>query len=225
MAQYYTDFSEYDTGFFPQDDWSTVVVEDGDTYEIRLEEEATGGQIVYHEQPSFFNNEIIAWDVAGGSDIEILTKNLRGNDDSIFIPVCRLQSNGEGYGLRLDDDDSRLRIVFEESGGTTDAIASEIIEGVPLATEEHFRRFRVNGNELKGKAWGVNEDEPSDYQLIASDSRLSTGQTGVKSRASSGSFGELDIFTAGTEGDSAPSEPVSGDEPPEPPENLTAELL
>ncbi|MEC5423284.1 gamma-glutamyltransferase [Virgibacillus sp. C22-A2] len=74
-----------------------------------------------------------------------------------------------GYGVDVRPAQDRIRLVKSENGNNTwlHDIDYEFID------EEMMLRFKVVGNELAVKVWNENEEEPSEWDVVAEDDSVS----------------------------------------------------
>ncbi len=113
-------------------------------------------------------------------------------------------SDGEdGYMLDIDhSDDKDPQTTFRVAKYTDGYFQPLRRFGSPEEGRFYYRRFRVEGTELKAKVWPANESEPADWDVKLSDTDHSEGWVGL------GSFDpqpvETDVFSVATGGESAP---------------------
>lgn len=217
MAQYYTDFSAYSVGTFPQsgDDW-TEEYNDGGTGEIQSDSSSEGGQILYLNINNFGDHYTLSWDGKGGSDVELAsffhTTATTLSDQRVVLRGSGTTSNKNAYLARMSGStsDASVQIVkytnnsFSNLGGSSNSVS------LPC-----WVRFRANGNALQAKAWSESASEPSSWGVDITDSDHSSGFTGVHIYGTGAGWGQ---FGVGTEGDTAPTSTVSN--PPAAPTNL-----
>ena len=211
MAQYFTDFTEYSTGSQPSD-WTNLRDSGGD-WTVESDSDGVGDRILLLSGGDEFSEEVLTWDVASGSDVEILVKWRQedSDDTSASRPILRAQGgsnrnhyfssifrDGENQWIEKYTDDTYSDI---GSGGGPDAFSF---------TSWTWTRFRINGSSLHSRSWDDGTSEPSDWHVEATDSDHSSGETGL-GRRDAGPDLEFDKVGVGTEGDAAPSEEVGFD--------------
>lgn len=217
MAQFYTDFSGYSTGSFPQsgDDW-TVEYPDDKSYSVVSDQSAEGSQIIRVSLGQFEGRDVISWDSKNGSNVEVVVKTRANADDVLSGPSLRGGGGAEsstGYFIRADIDPNNVSIRPNDRSA---AIASTSIS---LSSNTwYWIRFRANGNDLKGRVWEDGNSEPSAWDIELTDSDYDQGWSGIHGGNVGGAVDcDVDSFGVGTEGDTAPMEPAQA---PAAPTNL-----
>ena len=169
-----TDFSEYTTGVAASDwteRWSSSkitsqVIESGDAYEIGKTLKVTCSESV---------RQLLSWNVLDGiADLDIIMI-FRNNDvsDHIGRVYARCSGNlGAEYGYFVNHTGTTLTII-KYVNNTSTTIATVNIVNLDAAL--YCIRFRVVGNSLKAKFWGVTQIEPYDWILEVTDNDISDG--------------------------------------------------
>ena len=210
MAQYYTDFSEYALNAVPPD-WSRVSADSFDISEVQASSTPSGSVLKLTD--STFGERVLAWDFdgLGGSvaDCEILSRSREGSVNSgHLVNTFRFQSAGNFYSSGYNI--SRQRIIATVAS-IPDILAStspDFSEAAP--TPWYWIRSRITGDQLKLRTWLDGENEPVNwlYEVTNSDF-TSAGLVGFGNLSSRDNDMEVDIFSVGTNGDSAPTGPVA----------------
>jgi hypothetical protein len=195
MAQYFTDFSEYNTGS-PPTDWSTM--EDSNTVsKIQTDSSATGGKVWYHDPGN--SDDFILWDSISATDIEIVCRFKLTENQYLFGLVGRM-NNEFGYSSQTDGFVAPAIRRWDNSDYTI--LGSGSIASV--LGEFAWIRLRINGSTINSKYWFDTNSEPSNWQVTVTDSTYSgSGGAGIfqfRDRKC-----EIDIFGVGTDGSTAPT--------------------
>lgn len=150
----------------------------------------------------------ISWDSVGEpSDVEVLDRfrvpQFTPEEGLGFHARLHLRSSIEngsviGYWIEVEDREDAFRL-----GRYTEGNMSTLGHfGTPEEDTFFYRRFRAEGDQLKAKAWRADESEPDGWDIEVTDDALSEGWVGL------GSFDtelvETDVFSVGTNGESAP---------------------
>lgn len=205
--QFYTDFSDYPTGAFPNGaDWS-VEYDPGGTWEI-LETERSlleefpprGGTVLNISATASFN--ALSWDGMDGSSVETLAVISYQENSSVGYMRSYLRASGDannknGYFANVGALGD-LGVSKYTDDTLTELDSSETGLQIPC-----FIRFRANGTDLKAKAWSRGDTEPSNWQIEITDSDHSQGWTGVL-QFGSDSVLDWDQFSVGLNGEPAP---------------------
>ena len=105
MAQYLTDFSEYEAGAAPHD-WVEGWVPGEQRFEVAEVPGATGGKVLQHEVFAH-NRRAWAWQaVPGASEVELLTRLRTNHQDSRFGVIAR----GGGENVRTTEEGVTLEL-------------------------------------------------------------------------------------------------------------------
>lgn len=198
MAQYYTDFSEYDANDTPSNmgDWTVEINEEGG-FQVVTDAAYEGGT-AFHVEGRYGMHEFVSWDGKNGSDVEVavLIESQTENWDSIF-PVCRGKAGTleESYAARYFGGSLEILHI---TGNITVLNSHDISISAPF-----WIRFRVNGSDLSAKIWEKGASEPDSWHVETTDSNESSGLTGL---GSWGDKGDYDVVGVGTGGDTAPTD-------------------
>lgn len=216
MGQIFDDFSAGALGDPLPSGWTDAVLESS----LTGNEIVTGGSddrvFRYHSFGSGGTSFRAAkFDTVGivSGEVEVFAKVRSGttNFDGAAVTVCGSGSlssgDATGYSAQLfSDNELRLRKI-SGSGSSyigSFALASTIAEGV-----WHNLRLQLGpSGALKAKVWLDTEAEPGTWQLEVTDTSFTSGWVGL-STGYQFSYREADHFGVGTNGDSAPTGPVS----------------
>lgn len=131
--------------------------------------------------PSALNASRLAWIDVGGTDQDV-TCLVRINDvaesGNMSIGVTARLTDSSNYYVvefRYSATDTTL-ILRRRSGGTTVDLVSFTPILLPSATAWRYVRLQVQGNVLRTKVWGVDEDEPG-WMLTYTDATPLTSGT------------------------------------------------
>lgn len=141
MAQFFTDFSEYETGSAP-DDWRCAWVPGDQRFEIVADSGATGGKVLQHEVLRH-NRRAWAWTkVPGASEVEILTRLRSDHPDSRFGIIGR----GRGTGVR----DTEEGITCELFSGRMRDLAPDDLPKQELRATLYLVGYNPNEEQNRG---------------------------------------------------------------------------
>ncbi len=117
------------------------------------------------------------------------------------------------------DETAYEAMTYETSAGQMQVRLLRVVDGagvfiaqsVPFVVERlsqwNYMRFRINGSDLKAKIWSINDHEPVDWSVEATDTNITgVGWSGLWGFRNSGDT-SCDFLSIGTNGDS-PSIPV-----------------
>ena len=231
MAQYFTDFSEYRVGSSP-DDWAEEWVTGGQR--MSVEREGSGPRAFQFLRHEILNDDrrAYAWRrVCGGaSEVEIVAR-VRADDAGARFGVV-----GRGAGhARMRENEEGVVAEFRSAEEDFTTRSYSLLSNPPASGEEHtgisigdsrfgwkvntwyWIRLRLSEGEgsveCYSRAWaGDPVDEPS--QWIHSHGNAlpleagRRGWVGVTGQRVAG-VRDYDVFGVGTEGDVAPTQPVS----------------
>lgn len=211
MAQFFDDFSSYDSGsLLPQNPNYVSETDPQIDASDRLNFTATthfgsGDAIIYIGLGSSETIEVFAEAISNSSRPGVCALN----SFDLLAPYL-------GYATsRVTDVNTELRFANESS---TDLYANGVADGAPAGVSINIR-YRISKNELsqyviRYKAWIVGDDEPvgwlSEYVDTRAESPTGPLYPGVFLRSGSGTTTITNKFGVGTDGDAAPTEPVSG---------------
>lgn len=217
MAQYYTDFSEYEIGL-PPTDWTPrwrpaidyLVVEDSLAH--------NGVAFRIGPGPAAITNELYSWDaIAPNADFEVLyrwratSSHASGFNGGVAGRASGAYADATGYAAgSLFTNFARRRVARLDSGTITlkQEVTSLAMAGIDVYK---FSRFRVQENNLQFRAWpGELADEPAAWQIdLTDDQYTDAGWIGAY-RSFNNQYVYYDFFAVGTGGDPAPIAPLSG---------------
>ena len=220
MTQYFTDFSEYTTGVQPSDwtrrwvttGWATTVVDDA---------AATGGKVFRLNPDGSNSRKFISWDEidadANRDNVEVY---VRFTVHSSLASYRELHTMTRGSGAAASEsgyrmgasstDPQRFDIAKYVSGTFTNINQNS----VPIADGETWHiRARANSTALKIRWWKDGAEEPVAWSDERTDSSLSSaGWVGLNIfQSNAAAYADVDVFSVGTNGDTAPTEaPATG---------------
>lgn len=215
MAQYFTDFSEYAAGS-PPSDWTTRWhgADGAQTWNVIDTPPAgsTGGKAIEHNSNGESNRSMLSWDDidadANRDDIEILCKMRSDTSDT---HILRLLARGSGT------DTTENGYVSSTNLGADTAYETAYVNGTGQTPSQaaktlnidtwYWVRYRINGTTVQLRIWEDGTSEPGTWDVDTTRTDISgVGWAGL----GGGGLGiqYFDVFGVGTNGDSAPSEPV-----------------
>lgn len=207
MAQYYTDFGGYTTGGDPsnwdQEDCDLTVIEDA-SY--------TGGKAL--ESDGNFTAGRVEWTDAGTASTQECVVNVESPSTTTGCWLRGSTVDGTTVGYYAVAENGII-IGHRESNATTTTLGS----GGSYSSSDIWIRFQADSTSLKARVWDDGDTEPSTWDVEVTDSNFSSGWAGIRV---SGGTDQWDEVGVGTNGDSAPTSPVSN--PPNAPTDLTATL-
>lgn len=224
MAQIYENFGEYSAGSFPtaSDPWSVEWNDGGDNTATLLSDSAyDGGLALEVESNGYLPAYAISHDDVGtvaDSEIVVLVESYDALNSTRTRPVVRGSgdaSDHTGYFARADEGSDMDLMKYDTSGSYTGLDSSSISANVPF-----WIRLRASGDTIQARVWEEGTTEPSTWDVSATDTDLSSGFTAYCTMSDSGEWAVTDEVGIGTEGDSAPIEPVGGTAP-NPPSDLS----
>lgn len=212
MAQFFDDFSSYDSGsLLPQNPNYVSETDPQIDASDRLNFTATthfgsGDAIIYIGLGSSETIEVFAEAISNSSRPGVCALN----SFDLLAPYL-------GYATsRVTDVNTELRFANESS---TDLYANGVADGAPAGVSINIR-YRISKNELsqyviRYKAWIVGDDEPvgwlSEYVDTRAESPTEPLYPGVFLRSGSGTTTITNKFGVGTDGDAAPTATISND--------------
>lgn len=202
MAKIFTDFSEYTAGAAPSD-WSVPAdFVDYDIFEVRTSTTSSGKKL-HLANGALIKNRLRVWDaISSGTDFEVAFKAIALGDSDSEIGI-RAQSGPKAYLLGHYNDEATVRRLND---GSVTAVANS---GTSVLTDNwYWQRVRVNSTALKVKIWQDGDPEPDQWRIETTDSSITNaGLLGIFGREANKTV-EYDVFGVGTNGDTAPTEPV-----------------
>ncbi len=200
MTVKFTDFSEYATGVRPAD-WSVT----GGSHDAWTVEDAigvTGGKVLHHT--TGVARAILGWDLAndGETDFEVVARMKVAAHGSAAESGITVRDDGVGnlQFMTMSDRDNQIRGIW----GSTSIGAQG---GLTIDADTYYWvRFRVNGQDWKGKFWpGAASAEPAPWTWEASSAspEQTVGLAGVIVDWFKGM--DVDVFGFATGGASAPA--------------------
>jgi hypothetical protein len=216
MAQYYTDFSEYALNVQPPD-WSRVSADSFNISEVQSSSTPSGSVLKLTD--STFGERVFAWDFdgLGGSvaDCEILSKFREASTNTGYLlNIFRFQSAGNFYSAGWGSGRRRIMATIASSPTILATKAPDFSDTTP--TPWYWIRSRITGDQLKLRIWLDGESEPVDWDYEITNSEFTfTGLVGFGNLSGRDNDMEVDIFSVGTNGDTAlSSAPATGPDTP-----------
>lgn len=231
MAQYFTSFGAdegYTLGAVAGQGWTNRWATTGNR-DIIEDGAASNGRALALTNNNSNSNVLLSYDALDAdpdtAEIEVLTRLKIDNTSGVVhqglaVRAAGGSSGAHGYAGHLNNNNAVQLIRFNNSNSRTDLAESGIGGTIPINTY-YFLRVRATGTgatvTLRLKQWtGVVGDEPVDWDVVFDDtsgSRITAaGWAGVFKRANSNYT--YDWVGFGTNGDTAPSEPVSAPDGP-----------
>ncbi len=205
MSRYYTNFSEYPSNAAPPD-WVHIWY-NGYTWEVRAQADAVGGKVLYNNS-SGSNLQCFAWTTPGDTltDCEILVKLQSSNYNNSGFACLRASNPGnqQGYFVGLGSAGG-YAYLYRLSGGTYSTLAAVTYSW--QANKWYWIRFKAEGTTLRVRWWQDGEQEPSTWGIEVTDATYASGYVGVGGRFIA--TRKFDVVGVGTNGDSAPSPPIT----------------
>lgn len=213
MAQFYTDFSEYPLAA-PPDDWSAP----WSAFTSSIADESfTDGHALYSPNTAG-GNSLLKWDALSDvADIEVLTKArvtvTSGSSVQMGVAVrtSGANNNRSGYMVGMLGQNGNFRMMKAVNGAATNALATSTMS-LTIDTW-YFIRVRAVGTSIRAKIWQDGSPEPAFWHIDIVDSDVASGGAGAFFVGNTAGGTYWDMFSVGTDGDPAPSEPLAGDTP------------
>lgn len=220
MGIYWTDFSEYQTGFQP-DDWTK---RHNTQLEWIIEEDSsfTGGKYLHLEENMDVGTATrsLSWDIIDSdlnrADAEILYlfSSFRPSDNHTMVRAGGAVGSETmlrtGVSYRSSNDFIQL-LLWDE--GSNRGIVSDNI-GAQIESEvRYWHRVRVNGSIVQSRIWEEGQPEPSAWQMDRTQTEINgVGWVGLQ-RFNRDAIVKIDVFSVATGGQTAPMEDpnVGGD--------------
>jgi len=200
MAQYAIDPASVTLAEFTLRHGATTsfsVVDDGGTPAIQLVPSTTACFLSYDPVPAT-------------ADLEIVTKVRLSNNDSGngALAAARMQTAAltvYGSGIRNSD----IVTLVDYVNGSVSGLGQHVTAGPTTAYK--WQRFSVVGTSLRQKTWvGTPADEPLPYDLETTNGDISAaGLVGIGARENQNTSNYYAWIGVGTNGDTAPTAPVS----------------
>lgn len=180
-----TDFSEYDVGV-DLSDWSDIWAQGQLDY--TAQNNGGGDFVAGSKYLKFWRSggdarSGLTWDdISGEADVDIVAL-FRHNIASLGVNFMAVSARVGGSG----GSENAYMLIVEAAniklhkyvGGVSTGIATIPSTLYGAANGWIWTRFRVNGENLYGKVWAVNEVEPDDWTITGSDAELESGTVGL----------------------------------------------
>ncbi|MEF8914136.1 Ig-like domain-containing protein [Natronomonas sp.] len=190
------------------DDWTPQWASDSDDWSVVSGDQFAGGNALAfeHDGETRTRYAFSCDNVGAPADVEVLDKfrvpAFTADESLGFHARVNLRSSsssaGEnGYWIEVESPENSFRLAKYTDGSLTTLGRF----GTPEEDTFYYRRFRAEGNELKAKVWKASENEPSEWDIVTTDSDHADGWVGL------GSFDtglvETDVFSVATDGGTA----------------------
>lgn len=217
MAQYFTNFSEYATTVQPSD-WTERFVDANNAWTVESSADAgvTGGKVLVLDKLGNSRN-MLSWDAidadANRDDVEIVFKSKLPDGERFDV---RAAGRGAGAaasetcyvgGYRFQDFSFSNAEIHKYVNG----VSTLNLDSPPSGWEDlpnntwYWTRFRINGTTLQEKFWRDGTEEPTEWELSATDSSITDpGWVGLFVFTGVADGQIVDSFGVGTNGDAAP---------------------
>lgn len=216
--QYRTDFSEYTIGVAPPD-WSVRWGPTGFSVAVQSVAGSISGKALRWTKTAVNIRQGLSWDkIPTIADVEILIRfrvtAAWGNGDSLMFSSTRSSgASGAETAYRCNSNGtvsgtlSTTNINKVASGVNTNLGTATNIPSPNLAVNDWmWMRFRVIGSSLSRKTWHQGASEPGSFDETLTDSSLTAGGwTGLSDAGTAPATIEVDFFSVGLSGGSAPS--------------------
>lgn len=204
MAQYYTDFSEYEDTAALLAEWTANYNATGPTLTLVSNAAFIGGKAAQIAS-SVTTQEMFTWDaVPSSGDMEVLIGK-RGGIALTRHALLRFSgteiANAKYYYTGMTGADFRT---FRVLDGTVLELGRS--EETYNSTDLFWIRFRAEGSAIKVRVWNDSISEPALWSVEFTDSNIASGLAGFGITRSTS--WDVDVFSVGTNGDAAPTGPV-----------------
>lgn len=207
MAQFFTDFSEYQTGF--PSGWASVG--DSAPWTVANNVNAIGGKALKVEVGFEFPSSQLRWtDIGTDQTLEVVARIQQNKISNGAGVILRGNAaNREGYLGQLAE--GKFRAMRISNLGSSTLLGTDA-DFAYLVNDWVWVRVRIEGTTFSGKAWKDGDDEPSSWSWQITDSIISSaGLVGFRVNITAfSSVTFYDVLGVGTDGDAAPTEPPSG---------------
>lgn len=212
MTQYYSDFSEYADTTALLAEWTARWVTSDVTWSLVSDAGATGGKFLRAVRLTNARSGLSWNDIDADSaraDFEVLAKVRTSaavtSGVSVFGRGAGASDAESAYVGQMRSDGGQWRVIKYVAGTFTSVIESG---GTSSINTWYWVRFRVNGTAIKLRAWADGGSEPGTWDLEVTDASLSdAGWLGAFLLTAQ--TADWDVFTVGTNGEAAPSEPLT----------------
>jgi hypothetical protein len=179
MVKFYEDFSSYSVGAFTYDFfeilWGTSstntiskVVGPIDKNILNISNISPSQRICFaYKHKEYINSEL---------KIKAKTSVVGGESIRLFSRASGSTGDESAYYLKLGSDGEDISIKKYVNGSLTNLDTFNITSGINTSIP-FFLKFRIFGDNLKGKVWSVETSEPN-WQLSCYDSDLKYGKCG-----------------------------------------------
>ena len=213
MAQFATDFSEYETNAAPSDWtqwWNTSAFTP--SVQASLLPSGTLSSKALRITGTSISRYALTWDAVGNvtGNVEILCRWLWAHtsnvDDPMRAHICTGGSAGaeNGYFLNTWFNQSPTVVGSGKYVSGTATVLDTPTFSLARSTW-YWVRLQKSSTTIRFKIWAHGSAEPGSWTSSITDSSLSSGRVGI-GRANNGGTLWCDFFSVGTGGDSAPAE-------------------
>ena len=221
MAQIYTDFSDYDNDSDLYTEWEPRGRSTTSSFTLTNDSQADGGvRLDFTGQGS--SGVALIWKEHGSAEDQEIVAKMRmpvssnNNVPRNFFRVTNDPFDNDSYWIRQHTGNVILGGYIDGSFTTFGDTSYDLLDDV-----WYIFRVRAEGNTLSGKVWQADNPEPSNWLIESVDSSHTSGEFGIGSWNRDTLF-NTDFVGVGTDGDTAPMEPVVSSNSPLAPTNLTA---
>jgi hypothetical protein len=208
MTTYSTGFDSYTVGSTPSD-WTPRWVTASTTWAVRSKSAVEGGQTLEYTGTASAHH-LLTWDAldadANRDNAEILARvrTSAGSTEPLRLTIrgSGAAASETGYSFQYNPSSLIFQLQKYVAGALTNLGTSQSF--TTAANVWYYVRFRVNGTTLSAKFWKDGDAEPSSWGFTATDSSITAaGWIGVGNQDSTGTR-DVDFFSVGTNGDTAP---------------------
>lgn len=218
MATYFTDFSEYASNASPSD-WTKQGYQGFTAWNVREKAGTISGKCLEFTN-TWISTAALTWnDIdadANRANIEVLIRfrSTAHSDDQVrlLLRASGIGSSLTGYALAFPTL-GKLQLFSHVSGAPAEIgnIAWTMADNT-----WYWVRFRANGTSIQARVWNDGSAEPSTWDISVTNSAVSAaGQTGIWAYGTAGTR-DVDYYSVGTNGDTAPGIALADTEPPVP---------
>lgn len=211
MAQYYTSFEHQPAGSQPSG-WTELWNGSSSTWTVT----DSGTKFVRNNISSTNDDRLLRWDTVGSpTDVEVVvrvrTSSNTGYQNTIYV---RASTSGgplkNGYYLTMNETAGAKRLLLEQWYEGTYYYWHHV-DYSWTANTWYWMRYKVSGNTHQAKIWQDGSSEPASWNISRSDtSGTAYNGSGIVALAGYTASGnrDFDVVGVGTNGDSAPTEPL-----------------
>jgi hypothetical protein len=187
------------------DDWTPKWDSDQDSWSVNTASSNIEGTVLELDASSSGRHALSCDSIGTATDVDLLGLVRLPSDDDNSSSWCRLVGRGAGTAgsetgyFTAFRDVPNLEIV-KYADGDSAVLAYEDMDFTPGTW--FYVRFNISGNELKARYWRYDEEEPTEWNLTATDSEI-TDAGWVGAGGWSTDTQQWDTFSVATGGDTA----------------------